>query len=196
MTILPIAIAVLLPASPLAEAQQTEKVYRIGLLGLSSRSDVPGLAALRQGLRDLGYEEGKNLVIEYRWAEGRYDRLPALADELVRLKVDVLITYATPGARAAKQATTTIPVVVASMGRVSSPLYAEAGLLMSYGPDVHGMAKQAATHVDRILKGARPEDLPVQRPARLELVVNLKTARAIGVTIPPSLTLRADRVVE
>src|SRR5512132_1441311 len=116
MTIFAIAIAVLLLASPLAEAQQTEKVYRIGLLGLSSRSDVTGLAALHQGLRDLGYQEGKNLVIEYRWAEGRYDRLPALADELVRLKVDVLVTYATPGARAAKQATTTIPVVVASMG--------------------------------------------------------------------------------
>jgi putative ABC transport system substrate-binding protein len=104
-------------ATPLlAEAQQAGKVWRIGLLGLSSRSDIAGLAALRQGLRDLGYEEGKNLVIEYRWAEGRYDRLPTFADELVRLKVDVLITYGTPGARAAKQATTTIPVVVALMG--------------------------------------------------------------------------------
>ena len=114
---LAVVLAVGLLASPFAvEAQQAGKMYRIGLLGLSSRSDITGLAALREGLRDLGYEEGKNLVIEYRWAEGRYDRLPGFADELVRLKVDVLVPYATPGARAAKQATTTIPVVVAMMG--------------------------------------------------------------------------------
>ncbi len=111
-----IGVAVLLLAAPLAAAQQAEKVYRIGLLGLSSRSDITGLAVLRQKLRDLGYEEGKNLIIEYRWAEGRYDRLPAFAAELVRLNVDVLVTYGTPGALAAKRATTTTPVVVASMG--------------------------------------------------------------------------------
>jgi putative tryptophan/tyrosine transport system substrate-binding protein len=104
-------------AAPLAaEGQPAGKVYRIGLLGLSSRSDITGLAALRQGLRDLGYEEGKNLVIDYRWAEGNYDRLPTFAEELVQLKVDVLVTYGTPGARAAKRATTTIPIVVALMG--------------------------------------------------------------------------------
>jgi putative tryptophan/tyrosine transport system substrate-binding protein len=114
---LAVVLSLGLTLAPLAiGAPPAGKVYRIGLLGLSSRSDITGLAALRQGLRDLGYEEGKNLVIEYRWAEGRYDRLPGFADELVRLKVDVLVTYATPGARAAKRATTTIPVVVALMG--------------------------------------------------------------------------------
>ena len=92
MTVFSIALAVLLLAAPLAEAQQAERIYRIGLLGLSSRSDIAGLAVLRQGLRDLGYEEGKNLVIEYRWVEGRYERLPAFADELVRLQVDALVT--------------------------------------------------------------------------------------------------------
>src|SRR5262245_61549106 len=99
-----------------AEAQPAGKVYRIGLLGLASGSDAPILAALPQGLRNLGYEEGKNLVVEYRTAEGMYDRLPSLAVQLVELKVDVLVTYGTPGALAAKQATTTIPVVVALIG--------------------------------------------------------------------------------
>src|SRR5438093_7934685 len=104
-------------ATPLAAgAQPAGWVYRVGLLGLASGSDAPVLASLRQGLRDLGYEEGKNLVIEYRTAEGKYDRLLALAVQLVGLKIDVLVTYATPGALAAKQATTTIPVVVALIG--------------------------------------------------------------------------------
>ena len=104
-------------ATPLAAgAQPAGRAYRVGLLGLASGSDAPVLASLRQGLRDLGYEEGKNLVIEYRTAEGKYDRLPALAVQLVGLKIDVLVTYGTPGALAAKQATTTIPVVVALIG--------------------------------------------------------------------------------
>src|SRR5437899_12340566 len=98
------------------EAQPAGRAYRVGLLGLASGSDAPILASLPQGLRDLGYEEGKNLVIEYRTAEGKYDRLPALAVQLVGLKIDVLVTYGTPGALAAKQATTTIPVVVALIG--------------------------------------------------------------------------------
>ena len=111
-----LALALVAFALPLAaEAQQTGKVYRIGLIGVDA-AEEPGHTALRQGLRDLGYEEGKNLVIEYRAAEGQYDRLPPLTAELVRLKIDVLVTSTTPGARAAKQATTTIPVVVAIIG--------------------------------------------------------------------------------
>jgi len=322
MTIFPIAIVVLLLAVPLAEAQQAERVYRIGLLGLSSRSDVTGLAALRQGLRDLGYDEGKNLVIEYRWAEGRYDRLPAFADELVRLKVDVLVTYATPGARAAKQATTTIPVVVVSMGdavatgivpnlarpggnitgsqsqfpevmgkrlemlreliprlarvgvlfnpanpalspalkvmevtagslaielqlieaaspqdfggaftamaqrrsegvvvvddpvlrshgRVIAELaakgrlpsvgereYAEAGGLLAYAVNRPAVWRRAAFFIDRILKGTKPGDLPVEQPTTFDFVVNMRTAKLLGLTVPPSLLLRADQVIE
>ena len=322
MTIFRIAIAVLLLAAPLAEAQQAEKVYRIGLLGLSSHSDITGLAALRQGLRDLGYEEGRNLVIEYRWAEGRYDHLPALADELVRLKVDVLVTYGTPGARAAQRATTTIPVVVASMGdavamgivrnlarpggnitgsqshfpevmgkriemlkeaiprlarvavlfnpanpslppalkvmevtarslaielqlieapslqdfggafatmaqrrsegfvvsddpvlrshgRVIAELaakrhlpsvgereYAEDGGLLAYALNRPEVWRRAAIFIDKILKGTKPGDLPVEQPTKFDLVVNMRTAKLLGLTIPPSLLLRANQVVE
>src|SRR5882672_1533788 len=97
--------------------QQTEKVYRIGYLGNASASaQATRVESLRAGLRDLGYVEGKNIVIEFRWAEGRYDRLPDLAAELVRLKVDVLVTAGTPGALAAKQATTTIPIVIVGIG--------------------------------------------------------------------------------
>jgi putative tryptophan/tyrosine transport system substrate-binding protein len=110
-----LVLAVVAFALSLAEAQQVRKVYRIGLIGVD-KAEEPGHAAFRQGLRELGYDEGQNLVIEYRAAEGHYDRLPALTAELVRLNVDVLVTNSTPGARAAKQATTTVPVVVAIIG--------------------------------------------------------------------------------
>jgi putative tryptophan/tyrosine transport system substrate-binding protein len=100
-----------------AGAQQTGQVYRIGFLGISDASSwASQIAAFRQGLRELGYEEGKNLVIEYRWAEQDLNRLPKLAGELVSLKLDVIVTHGTPGCRAAKQATTTIPVVMAAVG--------------------------------------------------------------------------------
>src|SRR5262245_5342987 len=107
-----------LAAFPLVtEAQQTGKVYRIGVLSSVSASSYESrIAALRQGLRNRGYDEGKNLVMEYRWAEDRLDRLPGLATELVALPVDVIVTHGTPGARAAKQATATVPIVVATMG--------------------------------------------------------------------------------
>jgi len=111
-----LAGVVVVVAAPLAaEAQQAGKMWRIGLIGTDD-SELPGHAAFRQALRDLGYDEGKNLVIDYRTADGRYDRLPAPTEELVRLKVDVLVTNSTLGAQAAKQATTTIPVVVAIIG--------------------------------------------------------------------------------
>jgi putative ABC transport system substrate-binding protein len=322
MTIFAIGIAVLLLAAPLAEAQQAERIYRIGLLGLSSRSDITGLTVLRRRLGDLGYEEGKNLIIEYRWAEGRYDRLPAFADELVRLKVDVLVTYGTPGALAAKQATTTIPVVVASMGDavalgivpslarpggnitgsqsqfpevmgkrlemlreaiprlarvavlfnpanpalppalkvmeatarslgielqlieaaspqdfggafaamaqrrsegfvvVDDPVlrshgramaelaakrrlpsvgereYAEDGGLLAYAVNRLEVWRRAAVLIDRILKGTKPGDLPVEQPTTYDLVVNMRTAKLLGITIPSSLLLRAGQVIE
>lgn len=322
MTIFAIGIAVLLLAAPLAEAQQAERVYRIGLLGLSSQSDITGVAVLRQKLRDLGYEEGKTLIIEYRWAEGRYDRLPAFADELVRLKVDVLVTYGTPGALAAKRATTTIPVVVASMGDavamgivpnlarpggnitgsqsqfpevmgkrlemlreaiprlarvavlfnpanpalppalkvmevtarslgielqlveapspqdfggafaamaqrrseafvvIDDPVlrshgraiaelaakrrlpsvgereYAEDGGLLAYAVNRPEVWHRAAILIDRILKGTKPGDLPVEQPTKYDLVVNMRTAKLLGLTIPPSLLLRAGQVIE
>jgi putative ABC transport system substrate-binding protein len=313
-------------ALPLAaEAQQAGKVYRIGYLGTSSPSLEPHyVEAFRQKLRDLGYIEGQNSVIEYRWAEGQDDRLPGLAAELVRLKADVIVTTGTPGTLAAKQATKTIPIVMASSGNpVQSGLvaslnrpggnvtglsifapelegkrlellkeavprlsrvallwnpanpaltvifqetqiaaqalrltlqpvvevrrvtdfenafstiagarpqalvvlvdrlllahrrrivdfaansrlpamygyrdYVDAGGLMSYAPSNIDLFRGAAIYVDKILKGANPANLPVQQPAKFELVINLKAAKALGLTIPPSLRLRADEVIQ
>jgi putative ABC transport system substrate-binding protein len=313
----------LAPFGGAASAQEYKagKVYRIGLIGVDA-SEGPGHTAFRQGLRTLGYEEGKNLVIEYRAAEGQYDRLPALTAELVRLKVDVLVTSSTPGARAAKHATTTIPVVIAIIGdavaagivpslagaggnitgtqfhfpdimakriellreavprlarmavvfnpnnqsigpalkamettarilnvdlqpveikgpqdfnpaltvlaqRRSDALfladdpmlrthgraiaelaakqrlpsigdreYVTNGGLLGYGVNRPDVWRQAAVFVDKILKGAKPGELPFQQADRLEVVVNLKTAKTLGLTIPPSLLLRADQVLE
>ena len=320
-TFLAATIAALI-TPPAAGAQPAGRAYRVGLLGLASGSDAPILASLPQGLRDLGYEEGKNLVIEYRTAEGKYDRLPALAVQLVGLKIDVLVTYGTPGALAAKQATTTIPVVVALIGdavaagvvpslarpgsnitgsqyqypelmgkrievlmnatshlarvavlfnpanpsmrpalktveetarylnvelqqieargpndfdgalaamaerrgqafvladdpflrshvgtiaqlaakrrlpSVGDREYAEAGGLLGYAVNRPEVFRRAAVFIDKILKGAKPGDLPFEQVDRFELVINMKTAKALGLTIPPSLLLRADQVID
>jgi putative ABC transport system substrate-binding protein len=319
-----IALALAFPAAPHGVAAQTPaKVFRIGVLGATSASAYARqIEAFRQGLRDLGYVEGKNIILEYRWAEGRYDRLPDLAAELVRLKPDLLLTHGTPGTRAAKQATTTIPIVMAvsgdavATGLVASLAHpggnltgssffnpelsakrlelikevlpglsrvavflnpgnpssdvgfqamertaralglklqgfnlrgpkefdtafstlvkgragalsvyedamliaqarrvadlaarnrlptigfselAEAGGLMSYGVNFPDLWRRGATYVDKILKGAKPAHLPVEQPTRFELVVNLKTAKALGLTIPPSILVRADQVIQ
>jgi len=312
-------------AAPLAaEAQQPGRVYRIGFLGPAAEGVyTDSLLSLSTGLRELGYVEGKNIVFEYRFAEDKYERLPDLAAGLVRDKVDVIVVHSTPGTRAAKQATRTIPIVmvnvadpvgtglVARLARpggnitgvsnidvglaakrlellkevlpklslvgvlrnpnnpsgelqfketqaaarslginiqlfdvrdrkelesafsvmakaradaftvMGDPLFlsqqkhianlatttrlpsvfarnenVEAGGLMSYGPTFADQFRQAVTYVDKIFKGEKPGDLPVENPTRMYLVINLKTAKALGLTIPPSLLLRADQVIE
>jgi putative ABC transport system substrate-binding protein len=320
------ALAVVLVLSvraPLAaETQHAGKIYRVGLLSPTSQS--LGLEGFREGLRTLGYVEGRNIIVEHRSAEGRFDRLPRLAAELVQLRVDVIVAVVTQASLAAKNATTTIPIVMLGVGdpvgaglvtslaqpggnvtgtsfqnvevagkslellrgvipklrvvtvlwnpanqvfqaqmvketevaarslgiqrrmlaardaseldqafaamsgertealfvimdpvftshlpriaalAVNSHLpsisvlreYAEAGGLMAYSASMSERGRRNAVYVDRILKGAKPADLPVEQPTKFELVINMKTAKALGLTIPQTLLLRADQIIE
>jgi putative ABC transport system substrate-binding protein len=317
-------VVVLLAIAVIAEAQQPNKIQRIGVLAPSSAYFLSSqLEAFRQALRELGYVEGQNIAIEYRYAEGKLDRLPALAGELVRLKVDIIVAASTPAALAAKNATKEIPIVfetiidpvasgvAASLARpggnitgvtmggaelygkrlellketipkltragilwnptstaaqlnlketraaaqplklevqsleVRSPediepafdaatrakvsammitqsppltMYSkrivdlaarhrlpviypqrqwpDSGGLMSYGSNVDDSYRRLASYVDRILKGVKPVDLPVERSTKMELVINLKAAKQIGLTIPPNVLARADKVIK
>jgi putative ABC transport system substrate-binding protein len=315
---------VLLALGVTAEAQQPTKIPRIGYLAGSPSGNAFRIELFSQGLRELGYVEGKDIVIDYRWTEGKLDRLPANVAELVRLKVAVIVTSGSPATRAAKEATSTIPIVMAndpdpvgngfvaslarpggnitglstfapelsgkrlellketipklsrvavfgtsnqpgnaqmlkevnlaagaykvqlqfldvldskdietafraaSKGRADAILwlvagaiagshrteiaelavknrlpaiysgrtYVEDGGLMSYGVNPTDLDRRAATYVDKILKGAKPADLPIEQPRKFELIINLKTAKQIGLTIPPEVLARANRLIK
>lgn len=304
-------------------AQPPGGVVRIGVLGATRAEDLPSLDGFRRGLQERGYVDGHNVAVEYRWAEGRFERLPELASELVALKPALIVALVTQASLAAKKATSSIPIVmvavgdpigsglVRSLGRpggnvtgnssatvdvasksleilkeiasdrrrvailwnpanavfqsqllkaaeaasrrlglhaqfvaarntaeidtafqamgrgradavaiLSDPIfvrerqriaalaakerlpsiggieYAEAGGLVGFGPNFYELYRGAAAYVERILKGAKPAELPVEQPTRFELIVNLRTAKALALTIPPSLLLRADRLIE
>jgi putative ABC transport system substrate-binding protein len=306
---------------PVVARAQDPKAARLGFLGAASATGFQA-EALRAGLRDFGYVEGQNIFVEYRFAEGDYSKLPALANELVRLKVDVIVTHSTPGTQAAKAATATIPIVMAVAGdaialglvanlarpggnitgstffnpelmakrlellkALATPMsriavlmkpdnpvnqtvlramettamalrmelkefearapgefqnafadianqrldavvinddpifivnakalsvlainqhlpsisfleFAAAGGLMAYGVNLYDLFRRSGYFVDRILKGANPGDLPVERPTKFPLTINLKTAKVLGLEIPPTLLARADDVIE
>ena len=171
-----------------AEAQQPKKVFRIGHLtpGTSS-SNSARIEAFRQGLRDLGYVAGKNFVMESRLADGKLDHLPALAAELVRLNVELIVTGGSASTRAAQETTSTIPIVM-----TQDPDPVGHGFVASLARP----GRRAAVYVDKILKGAKPADLPVEQPKKFDFVINLKAAKQIGLTIPPNVLARADRVIK
>jgi hypothetical protein len=160
-------------AVPLAtEAQPAGKVPRIGVMGLSF---WPPFDTFRAGLRELGYVEGENIIVEYRWSEGENERFQAFVAEFIR--ANLALKNRLPAAYVHRD-------------------HCEAGGLLCYAANYHALFRCAATYVDKILKGAKPRDLPVEQLMKFDLIINLKTAKAMGITMPPSLLLLADEVIQ
>jgi ABC-type uncharacterized transport system substrate-binding protein len=175
-----------------ARAQPREAMRSIGVLMNLSAEDAVARArigAFKQRLQQLGWTEGGNLRIEYRWTAGSDDELSRSAAELVALAPEIIMATGSPPVVALRKATRTVPIVFALV-------HVERGGLIAYAPDQLDQYRRAAIYVDRILKGEKPADLPVQAPTKYELVINLKTAKALGLEIPPTLLARADEVIE
>jgi putative ABC transport system substrate-binding protein len=195
--------AVALPVA--AWAQQLSKIPKVGYLYAGSSVPSESLqAAFRKGLAEVGYVEGQNVTIEYRWAEGQYDRLPMLAADLVRGQVAAIAAFSPPAALAAKDATSIVPIVFTSgddpvkLGLVTS-LNRPGGNVtgVSFFSSVLGAKRRAAgVYGGRILKGEKPADLPVQQPNKFELAINLNTAKTLGLDVPLHLQQIADEVIE